>query len=118
MLKVYEYSGCGTCRKALKYLDSLGIDYDRIPIREQVPDVAEISAVLDTYQGNVRRLFNTSGQTYREMGIKEKLDSLSTDEVIALLRSNGNLIKRPFIVGDGVALVGFKQPDWDSIFSD
>lgn len=117
MLKVYEYGQCGTCRKALKYLDSLGVGYKRIPIREQVPEVSDILVMLDAYQGNVRKLFNTSGQTYREMGVKEKLDALTTDEVIALLRSNGNLIKRPFVIGDDVAVVGFKQADWDSIFS-
>ena len=117
MLKVYEYNRCGTCRKALTYLDGLGIDYQRIPIREQVPDVAEILAMLEAYQGNVRRLFNTSGQTYREMGVRDMLPTMSTEEIVALLRSNGNLIKRPFVIGPGIAAVGFKETDWNSIFS-
>ena len=116
MLNVYEYSNCGTCRNALKYLDSLGIAYQRIPIREQVPDSGEIRQMLEAYEGNVRKLFNTSGQTYRELGIKERLADMSDDETITLLRSNGNLIKRPFVIGDAVALVGFKKELWDTVF--
>ena len=111
-LKIYQYAGCGTCKKALRYLKESGIEFDAIPIRDQPPSVAELRQVLDAVQGDLRRLFNTSGKDYRELGMKDKLPGMSEDEALDLLASNGNLIKRPVALGDGVALVGFRESEW------
>ncbi len=112
MLKVYSYKGCDGCRKALKWLDSNGIEYENFPIRDTTPSERELDKMLAAYDGNLRRLFNVSGRDYRELGIKESLPSMSKKVAFALLRSNGNLVKRPFLIGDIVAIVGFKEAEW------
>lgn len=114
-MKVYSYKNCGTCKKALKYLDEKGIEYKEIAIRETPPSVAELKKVLKEV-GELKKLFNTSGQDYRKMDIKSKLPDLSQDEALKLLASNGNLIKRPFVVSKDFLTTGFKQDVWDQVF--
>ena len=80
MLKVYAYSGCGTCRKALKFLEERGVAHRVIPIREQPPTPAELKRMLAAYHGDTRKLFNTSGQDYRALGLGAKLATLSPDD--------------------------------------
>ena len=116
-MKVYTYSKCSTCRKAVKWLNEKGIEFDEIPIREKPPTKAELNVMLKAYDGELRRLFNTSGQDYRALGLKDKLPGMSESEAITLLAGNGNLIKRPFFLGEGVGLVGFKEADWEEVLS-
>ena len=111
-LKVYVYDKCSTCRKALKFLDEHGIQYSKIPIREQPPTESELTAMLEANDGELRKLFNTSGMDYRQLNIKEKLGAMTKSEAIALLESNGNLIKRPFGISEKVRLIGFKEEIW------
>jgi arsenate reductase (glutaredoxin) len=111
-LRVYAYLGCDTCRKALKFLTEHGVAHEVVPIRERPPTKAELRTVLERKGGDLRQLFNTSGQDYRAMGLKDRLPEMSADEALALLASNGNLVKRPFVLGDGVALTGFKADEW------
>jgi arsenate reductase (glutaredoxin) len=110
-LKVYEYAKCDTCRKALKFLDSRGAAYDKTDIILQAPTKAELKAMLG-YVGDVRKLFNTSGVVYKEMKLSEKVPSMKEAEAIDLLASNGRLVKRPFVLGDGFGFVGFKEDEW------
>ena len=110
-LKVYAYKNCGTCKKAQKFLDAEGIDYDLKAIRETPPTKAELKKMLG-YAGELKKLFNTSGGDYKELNLKDKLPSMSENEAIDLLNSNGNLVKRPFVLGDGFGMVGFKEDDW------
>ena len=117
MLKVYAYSGCGTCRKALKFLSERGVAHRVIPIREQPPTPAELKRMLAAYHGDTRKLFNTSGQDYRALGLGAKLATLSPDDALALLAQNGNLVKRPFIIGPDRAHVGFRDEDWNTLAS-
>ncbi len=112
MISVYAYKGCDTCRKALKWLKEQGIPHEVKAIRETPPSVAELKAAVTTFNGDLRPLFNTSGGDYRELGLKDKLPGMTADEAIALLSKNGNLVKRPFVTGDGVVLVGFKEDEW------
>ncbi|HAT12014.1 MAG TPA: ArsC family transcriptional regulator [Planctomycetes bacterium] len=112
MLTVYAYSGCSTCRQALAHLTKRGVTFREIPIREQPPTVAELRRLLAAYQGDLRRLFNTSGQEYRAQGMAQRLPGLATEEALRLLAANGNLCKRPMVVGPGVALAGFKPAEW------
>ena len=111
-LKVYAYKGCSTCKNALKFLDAEGVDYQELAIRETPPSKTELKTMLKVYGGELRKLFNTSGQDYRALGIKDKLPTLSTDEALDLLAANGNLVKRPFAIAGKSGIVGFKEPDW------
>ena len=112
MLKVYSYKGCDGCRKALKWLNSNGFEYENFPIRDTPPSEQELDKMLAAYDGNLRRLFNVSSRDYRELGLKKALLSMSKKDAFAVLRSNGNLVKRPFLIGDNVAIVGFKEAEW------
>ena len=116
MLKVYHYKGCDTCRKALKYLDAQGVNYTPIPIRETPPSKAELKRMLACYDGELKRLFNTSGQDYRALGIKDQIKTISVKDAIDLLAGNGNLIKRPFAIDGDKGIVGFKIDEWDAHF--
>ena len=112
MLTVYAYRNCDTCRKALARLTAAGIDFVERPIREQPPTPAELKRVLAAVGGDIRRLFNTSGQDYRALGIAAQVKDLNDAGAIALLASNGNLCKRPVAIGPKIALVGFKPDEW------
>lgn len=115
-IKVYEYKNCGTCKKALKYLESLNIEFKVIPIRDNPPTKSELKKMLKFYDGESKRLFNTSGGDYKEMGLKDKLGTMSIDQQLQLLSENGNLVKRPFLLGENFGLVGFKEEEWNPHF--
>lgn len=111
-IRVYLYSNCDTCRKAVKWLDAHGIQREEIPIRQQPPTREELKAMLSA-TGDLRKLFNVSGTDYKTMGLKDRLPTLSQDEALALLASNGNLVKRPFLlIADGRGAAGFKPEEW------
>ncbi|MAG60489.1 ArsC family transcriptional regulator [archaeon] len=117
-MKFYCYSGCGTCRKAKKFLNSRGIQYQEIPIREQPPSKAELKRMIA--KRTINKILNTSSKTYRDLNIKEKRNTLSVKELIDILHKNGNLIKRPFAIGSAhgkeVMLTGFKEEEWKKLF--
>ena len=115
MLKIYEYNGCGTCRKALKWLDARGVEYQRIPIRDQPPTKTELKRMLKVYEGNLRKLFNTSGGDYKSMGIKDKLPDMTAAEAVDLLATHGNLVKRPFLLAGSNGVVGFNLEEWTAL---
>ncbi|HEY1122282.1 MAG TPA: arsenate reductase family protein [Haloferula sp.] len=112
MLTVYAYQSCDTCRKALKWLKAEGISHEVKAIRETPPTPAELKTAVKALGGELRPLFNTAGGDYRELGLKDKLPTMSEAEAVALLSKNGNLVKRPFVIGAGVVLVGFKEDEW------
>ena len=111
LMKLYQYPKCSTCRKAIKFLNEKNISFDLIDISQQQPNMAELQQMLKS-QGELKKLFNTSGMQYRELDMKNKLPSLSEDEALLLLANNGMLIKRPFLIGGLVGLVGFKESIW------
>jgi arsenate reductase (glutaredoxin) len=111
-LTVYTYANCDTCRKAVKWLQANKIPFAERPIRETPPKPAELRTMLAAYDGELRRLFNTSGKDYREQKLGEQLPTMETGEAFALLADNGNLVKRPFLIGSQAALVGFAEPAW------
>ncbi len=117
-LRVWAYSGCDTCRKALKYLQEQKVAHEVIAIREQPPNVGDLRRMLGYLDGDLRRLFNTSGQDYRALKMSEKLPTLSVDDALALLAKNGNLVKRPFVLAPHGGVVGFKLPDWEQLLAD
>ncbi len=113
-LEIYQYTKCGTCRKAIKFLDDLGVDYKSREITETPPSEPELRAMLKHYNGDIRKLFNTSGQLYRKLKMKDRLDTMTTEEAIGLLTQNGMLVKRPFLLTQETGLVGFKEDAWRS----
>ncbi len=112
MLKVYCYSRCTTCKKALKWLDENGVEYEVVDIKENHPD----KEILWEYYGKsglpLKRFWNTGGISYREMGLSKKLLEMSEDEQLALLATDGMLVKRPLAVGEDFILTGFKEAEW------
>ena len=115
-LRVFAYKNCDTCRKALKFLTERKIAHEVIAIREQPPTVKELRAMLG-HVGDLRRLFNTSGGDYKDLNMRERLPKMSVDKALALLASNGNLVKRPFALTASTGAVGFKPEEWERLFS-
>ena len=112
MMKVYCYSRCSTCKKALKWLDEKGIEHEVIGIKADHPDVETLRKYYAMSGLPLKRFFNTSGIPYREKGLSKKLPLMSEDEQLALLATDGMLVKRPLVVGDGFVLTGFKEEEW------
>lgn len=115
-MKVYTYKKCGTCQKAIKWLNENEIEYQEIAIREKPPTKKELKAMLESYDGELKKLFNTSGQDYRSLGLKDKIGSMTEKESIDLLSSNGNLVKRPFVITSSQNTVGFNADRWSELF--
>jgi arsenate reductase (glutaredoxin) len=112
MLKVYTYANCDTCRRAVKWLRAHHVGFEERAIRETPPTPAELKAMLAAQNGELRKLFNTSGRDYRELGLGEKLPAMSQSSALQLLADNGNLVKRPFVLGPQVGLTGFNEAIW------
>ena len=112
MVRVYCYSRCSTCKKALKWLDDNGIEYETVDIKEDHPDEGTLREYYRMSGLPLKRYFNTSGIPYREMGLSTKLTEMSEDEQLALLATDGMLVKRPLVVGDGFVLTGFREEEW------
>lgn len=114
-IKIYQYPKCSTCRKALKFLDANNIDYTAVDITEKPPTKTELKQMLKHQNGELRKLFNTSGVQYRELKIKDKLPTMTEKEAIDLLAQNGKLIKRPFLLTQTTGFVGFKEDLWQDL---
>ena len=110
MYRFYAYKGCDGCRKARKWLNEHDIAFEEIAIRETPPSLDELTQASNAHR--LKRLFNTSGMDYRKLGMKDKLPTMSESEALDLLSQNGNLIKRPFLIGPKLSLVGFKEDVW------
>ncbi len=109
----FEYPRCSTCKKAKKWLDEKGVEYADRDIVVDNPTAAELADFHARSGLPVRRLFNTSGTLYRELGVKARLDAgMSDEECYELLATNGMLVKRPLLVGDDFSIPGFKEAAW------
>lgn len=111
---VFTYAKCSTCRDAVKWLRAHGVNFIERPISETPPSVAELRRMLAHQNGILRRLFNSSGLEYRALGLAAKLPVMTEVAALALLASNGRLVKRPFLLGEELGLVGFAAPIWAS----
>lgn len=111
-ITVLCYKKCSTCQKALKWLEDNGIEYQERPIKEEHPDGEELREWHKKSGLPLKKFFNTSGNLYKEMSLKDKLPKMSVEEQLALLATDGMLVKRPLVVGDGVVLTGFKEAEW------
>lgn len=111
-IEVYQYPKCSTCRKARKWLDAQGVDYKAIDIVETPPSKTKLAKVQKLAEVELRKLFNTSGQSYRQGGWKDKLPDISKADALAALAADGKLIKRPMVLGEDFALIGFREAEW------
>ena len=107
------YEKCTTCRRAKAWLEEKGVSFAVRPIKEENPTADELRAWIAMSGKGVRKFFNTSGLLYKELQLKDKLPGMTEDEMIDLLATNGMLVKRPILVGDGFVLVGFKESEWE-----
>ncbi len=110
-----EYPPCSTCKKAKAWLSDHNIEFDSRHIVENNPTAAELKLWHKMSDLPLRRFFNTSGMLYRELGLKDKLPTLSEDEMYDLLATNGMLVKRPLLILDDTVLVGFREKEWESL---
>lgn len=111
-MKVYHYPKCTTCKKALKWLDEQGKSYEAVDIKENNPSREELKAAYEKSGLPLKRFFNTSGQLYRELQLKDRLLEMSEEEQLDLLASDGMLVKRPLVIDSDVVLTGFKEAEW------
>ena len=108
------YPKCTTCQKALAWLDAHGLSYEIRNIKEQNPTEEELRAWHTKSGLPLRRFFNTSGLSYKALGLKEKLPTMPEDEQLALLAQHGMLVRRPLLVTDSFVLVGFREAEWSA----
>ena len=106
-----QYPKCTTCQKAKKWLDDNGIEYDDRHIKENNPTYEELKDWYEKSNLPLKRFFNKSGLLYKSMGLKDKLPTMSEDEQLKLLATDGMLVKRPIIVSDNVIMTGFKEKE-------
>ena len=115
-----EYLKCSTCKKtckkAKKWLESNGIDFKDRNIAEDTPTKEELKKWIEESGQDIKKFFNTSGLKYKELNLKDKLPSMSYEEKIELLASDGMLIKRPLLITKNKILIGFKQKEWEERF--
>ena len=110
-----EYPSCTTCKKAKAWLQSKGLEFTARHIKEENPTAEELSGWQEKSGLELKKFFNTSGLVYKELGLKDKLPTMPREEQLALLASNGMLVKRPIVVTENAVLVGFKEKDWEKL---
>ncbi len=109
---LYAYPKCSTCKNAMKFLQANNIEFKMIDIKENPPSPKELKNYIDRSNLPIQKFFNTSGLKYKELNLKEKMSSLTEEEKISLLSSDGMLIKRPLLIDDHFILVGFKEQEY------
>lgn len=107
------YPKCSTCQKAKKWLDEQNIEYTQRHIAEDNPSYEELKEWYDKSGLPLKKFFNTSGKLYKEMQLKDKLPSMSEEEQLELLATNGMIVKRPIVIKGDTVLVGFKEAEWE-----
>lgn len=112
MLLFVEYPKCSTCQKARKWLEERGLEFQDRHIVEQNPTKEELKAWYEKSGLPLKRFFNTSGNKYKELQLKDKLSAMSEEEQLELLSTDGMLVKRPVLVDDDFVTTGFKEKDW------
>ncbi len=109
------YPRCTTCQKAQAWLDENGVEYTLRNIKENNPTADELAAWYKSSGLPIKRFFNTSGLLYKSLELKDKLPAMSDEQCIALLATDGMLVKRPLLIGDNTVFVGFKEAEWGKI---
>ena len=115
MIKFICYPKCTTCQKAKKWLDDNKIEYELRNIKEENPSLEELAAWCKMSGRPLKKFFNTSGILYKSMALKDKLPTMSEEEQLKLLATDGMLVKRPLIIGKDFVLIGFKEDEWSKV---
>lgn len=118
MIKFICYPRCTTCQKAKKWLDGNKIEYELRDIKADNPTLNELRVWHEKSGIQLKKFFNTSGLLYKSLDLKNKLPSMTEDEMLQLLSSDGMLVKRPLLIGEGWVLVGFKESEWEDQLND
>lgn len=113
-----EYPKCTTCKKAKKWLDDRGIEYTDRHIVEDNPTFDELKTWYKKSGLPLKRFFNTSGLLYKSMELKDRLATMSEDEQLTLLASNGMLVKRPLLITDNAVIPGFREKEWEQAINE
>ena len=111
---VLVYRKCSTCLKALKWLEDNNVSFTERPIKEENPTYEELKKWYAMSGLPLKKFFNTSGILYKEMNLKDKLPTMSEEEQLQLLATDGMLVKRPLVIGNNFVLTGFKEKDWET----
>lgn len=111
-----EYPPCSTCKKAKVWLDAHGVSYTARHIKEENPSYEELKLWHERSGLPLKKFFNTSGLLYKSLNLKEKLPSMSEEEQLRLLATDGMLVKRPLVVMEDTVLTGFREADWEQTF--
>ena len=106
------YPKCGTCKKAEKYLLDKSVEFTKRDIKEDKPSLEELTTWYKASGLPLKRFYNTSGNLYKELGLKDKIKTMTEEEQLALLATDGMLVKRPIVVTEDYVLVGFKEAEW------
>lgn len=109
---LFCYPKCSTCQKAKHWLDDHGIAYTERNIKENNPSYEELKEFYHASGLSLKKFFNTSGLVYKALQLKDKLPTMTEEEQLRLLATDGMLVKRPLVIGDGYVLVGFKEAEW------
>ena len=112
-MKVLCYPKCGTCKKALKWLDDNGIKYEYRHIGEENPTKDELKNWYEKSGLPLKKFFNTSGLKYKELNLKDRIPQMTEEEIFDLLSTDGMLVKRPILIDGDKVLVGFKEEEWE-----
>lgn len=116
MSKIFvNYPKCSTCKRAEKFLKENNVEFVNRNIVEENPTAEELSLWMDKSGLEPRKFFNTSGVLYREMNLKDRIKTMSKEEMIEILSTNGMLVKRPLLVTEDIVLVGFKEENYKEI---
>lgn len=113
MVEFFWYPKCGTCQKARKWLEAHSIQYHPLDLKEVHPTRSQLEDFLEKSGLPLKKFFNTSGLVYKELGLKDRLPSMSQDQQLDLLAGDGMLVKRPILVAGDTVLVGFKEAEWE-----
>ena len=106
------YPKCSTCQKAKRFLEDNNVDYELRDIVKENPKKEELLKWMELYGGEPRKFFNVSGMAYRELGLKDKVKTMTREEMAEVLSTNGMLVKRPELSFEDKVLVGFKEEEW------
>lgn len=109
---VYLYRKCSTCQQAIRFLEQRGVNIEIKEIDKEPPSIEDLRKMLKFQKGNIKKLLNTSGLLYRELGLANKVGEMKEEDLFSLLNKHGMLVKRPFLLGDDFGLVGFKEVEW------
>ncbi len=112
-----HYPKCSTCQKAKKWLDEHQLTYTEKHIKDDRPSFVELQAWHQQSGLPLKKFFNTSGLVYKELGLKDRLATMSEEEQLQLLSSNGMLVKRPLVITDTAVLIGFKLKEWEEVLA-